>query len=104
MQHPVSVRTGYFMKYTLEHLIAEVEKIVTEPYCEWEIGVCNDDKMDDEGCVSTAVFNPNNNEAVLSAYNHFKSLGMAAKQPIPSETKYLFLFKNSWAKNIEVNF
>ena len=54
--------------------------------------------MDDEKCLSTVVFSPNNNHAVLSAYNHFAVLGMAAKQPVPSEAKYLYLFKETWEK------
>ena len=91
-------------EHSLDELINEIEKIITEPYSEWKIGVSGNGKLDDEGCISTVVFSPNNNPAVLAAYNHFSRLGMAAKQPVPSEPKYLYLFKDSWAKNIEVNF
>ncbi len=85
-------------QHSLKELLTAINEVVTEPYHEWKIGIVGDGKMEDEGCLSTVVFNPNNNPAVLAAYNHFAVLGMAAKQPVPSETKYLYLFKETWEK------
>ena len=76
-------------EHSLDELISGIDKIIAEPYSEWKVGIADGSKLDDEGCASTVVFNPNNNPAVLAAYNHFKGLGMTAKQPVPSETKYL---------------
>ena len=85
-------------EHSLEELLTAIHEVVTEPYHEWEIGIIGNGKMDDEGCLSTVVFSPNNQPAVLAAYNHFAGLGMAAKQPVLSETKYLYLFKETWEK------
>jgi hypothetical protein len=86
-------------KHTTKELIGEIEKIVTEPISDWVIGVGG--RLDDGGCLSTIVFNPNNSSAVVSAYKHFSRLGMAAKEPVPTETKFLYLFNKNWETNAE---
>ena len=91
-------------KYALEYLIQEIEKTVTEPYSEWKIGIGNRKVMDDEGCISTIVLNPNNNPAVLSTYNYFKAQGMSVKEPVPSPTEYIYIFKDSWTKKPDLGF
>ncbi len=90
--------------HTTNELIAEIEKIATEPYSEWKIGVSESGKMEDEGCVSTVVFNPHNSDAVIAAYNHFKEKGMTVKPCQQGNARYLYLFKNTWIKHLEVNF
>ena len=92
------------MIHSTQYLINEVAKLITEPYSDWTIGIHGNGRLNDEGCISTVVFNPNNNRAVIDAYNHFSGLGMTTKQAVPTETKYLFLFKNTWTKNLQVNF
>ena len=90
--------------HSLGELIADIESFVSEPYSAWKIGVGNSKGMDDEGCIGTIVLNPNNDPAVLGAYNYFKERGMTAKQPLPRPAKYIYIFHDKWTKNIEVNF
>ena len=85
-------------EHSLDELISSINETAREPYHEWKIGIGNGKVMDDEKCLSTVVFSPNNDPAVLAAYNHFAMLGMAAKQPIPQPTKCLYLFKETWEK------
>ena len=85
-------------KHSLIELIMEVNKTATDPYSEWKIGIGNSKEMDSERYINVIVFNPNNNPAVLDAYNHFKDLGMVAKPFTGTETKYLYMYKIGGAK------
>lgn len=80
-------------QHTTESLISEVSKVVTQPYSEWKIGLANNANFDSEGYINISLFNPENNSAVISAYNHFVGQGMVGKPPFLSDAKYLYMYK-----------
>lgn len=80
-------------QHTTESLISEVGKVVTPPYSEWKIGLANNANFDSEGYMNICLFSPENNMAVISAYNHFVGQGMVGKPPFLTDAKYLYLYK-----------
>ena len=74
-------------------LINEVESVVKRSYSKWKIGIASNSNLDTEQHINVAVFNPQNDAAIVAAYDYFKSLGMVAKPFSGSEAKYLYLYK-----------
>ena len=82
---------GIQTEFSTQFLIDEIAKVATQPYSDWAIGI--GEKVDSERHVNATVFSPNNPTAARLAYEHFKGLGMIAKQPTEPQMKYLYLFK-----------
>lgn len=83
---------GIVNGYSAQYLIEQVALAITQPYSEWKIGVCSNAKIDSEGNMSLTVFNPENSQAVVAAYKHFKALGVIAIEPYYADAKYLYLY------------
>ena len=79
-------------KSATEHLISLVTCMISEPYSEWRIGVSSKENVDSENS-SMTMFNVRNNEATLSALNHFVAIGVQPKKPIGKRAKFLYLYK-----------
>ena len=90
--------------YSSQELIDKISESIQLPYDNWTIGISDGTTLNDEGCLSTIVFNPNNNQAVLDAYNHFRALGLSVKHPTPQTTKYIYLYQKSWIKKFDISF
>jgi len=93
----ISIFMGIQTDFSTQFLIDEIAKVATHPYSEWKIGM--GEKIEDEGCLSTVVFNPQNGEVALRAYQYFVGLGMSGKPSKAGAATYVYLFKEAWQKS-----